>query len=55
MKRRIPAVQATNEPKPITVTVNISPGLVTPHQRICWKKWWVALIAEVKTKGDKND
>lgn len=38
----------------VKITVSIVPGLVTPHMRACWKKWWAARIAEVKQSEAKN-
>ena len=37
--------------KPVAkVTVNITPGPVTPAQRAAWRKFWAARIAEAKGK-----
>jgi hypothetical protein len=33
------------------VKIDIRPGPVMPHMRACWKKWWAARIAEVKSKA----
>ncbi len=38
----------------IKITTDIRPGPVTPHQRACWKKWWVARIMEAKQSEGKR-
>lgn len=47
-------VPKTNVKREVKITVSIVPGLVTPHMRACWKKWWAARIAEVKRSEAKN-
>jgi hypothetical protein len=37
----------------VKMTLTITPGPVGNYQRTCWKKWWAARIAEVKSEARK--